>query len=201
MKHVFEKINSSGFIEFIFISFEIFFQKVSSRVNIFFYKIRGYALDYSVILGKNIVIFQSTRHSVRISRNVFIGDGVRMKAGFSGKIIIGENSYVHDYSFIFAHKSLSIGKNTLISPNVFITDFDHKLPHERYKHLLGSEKGYESKQVSIGDNVWIGANSVILPGVTIGNNTVIGAGSVVTKSISPSVIAVGNPARIIRKIK
>ena len=54
--------------------------------------------------------------------------------------------------------------------------------------------------MSIGNNVWLGANSVILPGVTVGENTVIGAGSVVTKDIPANVVAVGNPCRVLREI-
>ena len=54
--------------------------------------------------------------------------------------------------------------------------------------------------VHIGENVWIGANAVVLPGVTIGDNSVIGAGSVVTKDIPANVIAVGNPCRVLREI-
>ncbi|MDR3011959.1 MAG: maltose O-acetyltransferase, partial [Chitinispirillales bacterium] len=56
------------------------------------------------------------------------------------------------------------------------------------------------KPVTIGNNVWIGADAVILPGVTIGDNTVIGAGSVVTKDIPANVVAVGNPCRVVREI-
>ena len=57
-----------------------------------------------------------------------------------------------------------------------------------------------SKPIYIGKNVWIGANCVILPGVSIGDGSIIGAGSVVTKDISPNVIAVGNPCRVLREI-
>lgn len=67
------------------------------------------------------------------------------------------------------------------------------LPQERMKTSFG-------KPISIGDNVWIGANCTILPGVTIGNNAVIGAGSVVTKDIPESVVAVGNPCKVSRPI-
>ena len=54
--------------------------------------------------------------------------------------------------------------------------------------------------ITIGDNVWIGAGTIVLPGVSIGNNTVIGAGSVVNKSLPDHVLAVGNPCRIVRKL-
>lgn len=67
------------------------------------------------------------------------------------------------------------------------------LPQERMKTSFG-------KPISIGNNVWIGANCTILPGVTIGNNAVIGAGSVVTKDIPESVVAVGNPCKVSRPI-
>lgn len=198
MEDVFKKINRSGFIEFIFMSSGLLFDKASSVVKVFFYRMRGYTLDYSIMLGNNTVLFQSRRDAIKINKNVFIGDGVRIKAGFKGKIIIGEGTYIHDYSFIFAHNRLSIGSHTLIAPQVFITDFDHKYPHDKYKHLMNSEKGYENKKVTIGSHVWIGTHSVILPGVEIGDNVVIGAGSVVTKSISANSIAVGNPARVIK---
>ena len=54
--------------------------------------------------------------------------------------------------------------------------------------------------ITIGNNVWIGAGAVVLPGVTIGDNTVIGAGSIVTKDIPANVVAVGNPCKVIREI-
>jgi maltose O-acetyltransferase len=58
-----------------------------------------------------------------------------------------------------------------------------------------------SKEVKIGSNVWIGGNSVILPGVTIGDGVTVGAGSVVTKDVEPYVVVAGNPARVIRRLE
>ncbi len=58
-----------------------------------------------------------------------------------------------------------------------------------------------AKPITVGDNVWIGGNAVILPGVTIGRNSVIGAGSVVTKDIPDNVVAVGNPCKVIKHIE
>ncbi|XVQ90196.1 DapH/DapD/GlmU-related protein [Microbispora siamensis] len=57
-----------------------------------------------------------------------------------------------------------------------------------------------AEPITIGDNVWIGGGAIILPGVTIGENSVIGAGAVVTKDVGPNVVAVGNPARVIRRL-
>lgn len=62
-------------------------------------------------------------------------------------------------------------------------------------------KGLEyAKPIKVGNNVWIGGNVVVLPGVAIGDNTIVGAGSVVTKDIPPNVVAVGNPCRVIKEL-
>ena len=87
-----------------------------------------------------------------------------------------------------------IGDNVLIGPNVSIYSVTHPFDY------IERRKGYiQGKQITIGNDVWIGGNVVILPGVSIGDNTIIGAGSVVTKDIPSNVIAVGNPCKIIKK--
>ena len=88
-----------------------------------------------------------------------------------------------------------IGEDVQIAPNVSIYTAGHPIHPETRKS--GYEYGID---VRIGDNVWIGGNTCILPGVTIGDNVVIGAGSVVTKDIPANVIAVGNPCRVVREI-
>jgi len=88
-----------------------------------------------------------------------------------------------------------LGDNCLLAPNVSIYTAGHSLyPDSRN---LGYEYGIE---VTVGDNVWIGGNTVICPGVHIGSNCVIGAGSVVTRDIPDWSFAAGNPCRVIRKI-
>ena len=83
----------------------------------------------------------------------------------------------------------------MFGPNVVVATANHPINIEL------REKLYQyNKDVHIGNNVWIGAGSVIVPGVTIGDNTVIGAGSVVTKDIPANVVAVGNPCRVMREI-
>ena len=90
---------------------------------------------------------------------------------------------------------VTIGDNVFIGPNVSIYTIIHALtPKQRNEGLM------HSNPVTIGNNVWIGGNAVILPGVTIGDNAVIGAGSVVTRDVPPSVLAVGNPCRVVRDI-
>ena len=85
--------------------------------------------------------------------------------------------------------------NFLPAPNVSIYTAGHPIHPESRNTMY--EYGIE---VTIGDNVWIGGNTVIVPGVHIGSNTVIGAGSVVTKDIPDWVVAAGNPCKVIRKI-
>ena len=83
----------------------------------------------------------------------------------------------------------------MFGPNVTIATANHPIePGLRHRLLQ------YNKSVHIGENVWVGANSVIVPGVTIGKNSVIGAGSVVTKDIPENVVAVGNPCRVLRPI-
>lgn len=90
---------------------------------------------------------------------------------------------------------IKIGDNCLFAPNVSIYTAGHPI-HPLARNLL-----YEyGKPVTIGDNVWIGGNTVVCPGVSIGNNVVIGAGSVVTKDIPDWSVAAGNPCKVIRKI-
>lgn len=89
---------------------------------------------------------------------------------------------------------ITIGDNVFIGPDTCITTANHPILHkERLMTSLGSP-------ITIGNNVWIGANCTILPGITIDDSSVIGAGSVVTKNIPENVIAVGNPCKILRPI-
>lgn len=108
---------------------------------------------------------------------------------FGKKVYANFNLTLVDDTHIF------VGDYTLIGPNVTVATAAHPiLPELRID-------GYQfNAPVHIGKNCWIGANAVIVPGVTIGDNTVIGAGSVVTKDIPPNVVAVGNPCRVMREI-
>ena len=110
-------------------------------------------------------------------------------------IKIGKGSRVHG-SCIHAFSQVIIGENCLIAANCQI--FDASGHSSQISNRFESQG--ESKPISIGNNVWIGANSIILPGVIIGDGAIIGAGSVVVKSIPSNVIAGGNPAIVIKEI-
>ncbi len=110
-------------------------------------------------------------------------------------IEIGENFFANYNFTVLDVGKVRIGANTQFGPGVSIYTAGHPL------HPDSRNSGYEyGIDITIGDNVWIGGSTCIMPGVTIGNNVVIGAGSVVTKDIPDDVIAAGNPARVIRKI-
>ncbi|MBQ9416193.1 MAG: sugar O-acetyltransferase [Clostridia bacterium] len=111
--------------------------------------------------------------------------------------------HVHFGSDVYANFNLTlvddghiyVGSHVLFGPNVTIATANHPIDPE-----LRSRGLQYNKDVSIGDNTWIGAGAVIVPGIKIGKNTVIGAGSIVTRDIPDGVVAVGNPCRVIREI-
>jgi maltose O-acetyltransferase len=110
-------------------------------------------------------------------------------------IEIGKETFVGHEVFIVGGKSMiSIGSHVDIAPRVMIVTGTHEID---MIGLRSAGTGY-SKDVTIEDGVWIGANTTIIGGVTIGRKSIIGSGSVVTRSIPPYVIAVGNPCRPIK---
>ncbi|MCH5683669.1 sugar O-acetyltransferase [Niabella sp. W65] len=110
-------------------------------------------------------------------------------------IAIGENFYSNYNCTILDCAPVTFGNNVLLAPNVSIYTAGHPV------HYEPRNEAYEyAFPVTIGNNVWIGGNTVINPGISIGDNSVIGSGSVVTKNIPANVIAVGNPCKVIRDI-
>jgi acetyltransferase-like isoleucine patch superfamily enzyme len=112
------------------------------------------------------------------------------------KIKIGENSRIHG-TCIHAYRSVTVGRNCLIAANCQIMDGNaHNLSFPDVENRINTIG--DVKPIVIEDNVWIGANSIILPGVTIGRGSVITTNSVVVKDIPAMVVAGGNPAVIIK---
>lgn len=110
-------------------------------------------------------------------------------------ISIGKNFYANYNCVILDCAEVLIGDNVMLAPSVSIYTAGH--PIDATKRNEGWEYAIP---VTIGDNVWIGGNTVINPGISIGDNTVIGSGSVLTKDIPMNVIAVGNPCKVVREI-
>lgn len=114
---------------------------------------------------------------------------------YGSHIEVGKNFFANYNCTIIDVAKVKIGDNCLLAPNVAIYTAGHPI----YPSTRNSAYEY-GKAITIGNNVWIGGNTVICPGVTVGNNVVIGAGSVVTKDIPDWCIAVGNPCRVKRLI-
>jgi maltose O-acetyltransferase len=110
-------------------------------------------------------------------------------------IEIGSGVFINSGCVIISSGGINIGDNVFIAPGVKICTTSHSLdPIERKNGVCSA------RSITIGNNVWIGAGAIILPGVTISDNCVIGAGSVVSKSTEPNSLYVGNPAILKRKI-
>lgn len=114
---------------------------------------------------------------------------------YGTNITLGDNFYANTNLTILDCGQVNIGSEVLVGPNVSLYTVNHALDASERKYGLE-----QALPINIEDNVWLGGSVVILGGVTIGENSVIGAGSVVTHDIPAGVIAVGNPASVLRKI-
>lgn len=135
-------------------------------------------------------------------KNIEIGNNFRTcpntkMFSTNGKLKIGNNVFFNYDCFISADGSqIVIGDNCLFGNNVTVYGVNHNYAD---RCRLISEQGYENKPVIIGNDVWVGAGAIILPGVTIGNKSVIAAGAIVTKDVPDFAVAAGVPARVIKE--
>lgn len=161
----------------------------------------GNAVDVSdpdkLKLGEGVDI----RNHVRIRGAVTIGssssirDYVLLDAR-EGSIEIGANCSVNDFCVLYGHGGLTIGDDVRIATHTVMVAADHTFDDP---DVPIRKQEVKLEPISIGDDVWIGANACILGGVEIGKGCVVGAGSVVTQSLEPYSVAVGNPARVVKK--
>lgn len=128
-----------------------------------------------------------------------VGEDVRIRPPFrcdyGTYISIGARTFVNFGAVFLDAGPITIGEDVQMGPNVQLLTPTHELDPARRR--AGWEKGLP---ITIGDNVWLGGGVIVCPGVTIGADTVVGAGSVVTKDLPSGVLAVGNPARVIRTL-
>ena len=154
--------------------------------------------------------YADTASQRRILRELLgsVGENIQITAPFyvdyGAFICIGENTEINMNCVFLDCNYIRIGNNTLIAPGVHIYTVFHPVrAQERFPRRSAAEFNFAvglTKPVTIGDSVWIGGGSVILPGVEIGDDVTIGAGSVVTKSIPPGVLAYGNPCRVVKTL-
>jgi acetyltransferase-like isoleucine patch superfamily enzyme len=158
--------------------------------------------ERSMIMWKPTTIFNE--QYISIGDDVLIGPGVALSAGMvpgqeclvTPVVTIGDRCLIGRGSGIVGHFSISIGNDVWTGHHVYITDQNHG-----YEDITIpiSKQSQPERAVSIGDGSWLGHGSVVLPGVTIGRHVVIGANSVVTKDIPDFSVAVGVPAKVIRR--
>ncbi|GAB3528822.1 sugar O-acetyltransferase [Arthrobacter monumenti] len=118
-----------------------------------------------------------------------------LSVDYGSHITIGDETFINSGLTALDVGPISIGRDCQIGPNVQLLTPTHPVdPKPRRDKLEAAEP------ITIEDNVWLGGGAIVLPGVTIGKNSIIGAGAVVTKDIPANVIAVGNPARVLRTI-
>ena len=143
---------------------------------------------------------------ISVQKGFTTGINCRLEAyPIDDKIVLkfGKNVQINDYVHITAMKSVLIGNNVLIASKVYISDCSHGSyagdENDSNPNSIPSERPLFAKPVFISDNVWLGEFVSVLPGVTIGKGTIVGANSVVSKNLPDYVIAVGIPAKPIKK--
>jgi len=152
---------------------------------------KKYLKALKLLLTEKIRLFFYLKSFKKVGMNVRILFPVKIEGKHN--VSIGNNSGIGTFCHIWGSGGVKIGNNVLIAAHCCITSLGHDTSIEVLR-----EKTI-SKSVIIEDNVWLGYNVIVLPGVTIGTGSVIGAGSVVTSNIPPYSIAVGNPAKVIKK--
>ena len=160
--------------------------------------------ERAILLCEELNVLSLTLKEERLAiiKELFgeIGEPCTIYPGFhcdNGKHIkIGSHAFINYNVSIMDRGPVTIGDHVLLAPNVVITTSNHPLDLQMRRDSLGI-----AAPVTIGNDVWIGANAVILPGVTLGNNVVVAAGAVVTKDVPDNTLVAGVPARIIRDLK
>jgi len=165
-------------------------KKQSTRAKVLIRSIARNILSYhGLIIKLNYHVFKR--------RLLYLGKNVRLYKGLvihnPNCVSIGNNSGIGNYCVIWGVGGVDIGEDVLIAAHTVIASAGHEDTDKKFIETI------TTKPVTIENNVWLGAGTIVLPGVTIGKNTIIGAGSVVTKDVPRDSVAVGNPARVIKK--
>ena len=139
------------------------------------------------------------RHELLLELLGHLGEGTEIKpplrCDYGSRIRIGARTFVNYGLVALDVASITIDDDVQIGPNVQLLTPTHPTDPDPRR-----AKWEAAEPIAIGDNAWLGGGVIVLPGVTIGENTVVGAGSIVTKDLPSNVIAVGNPARVVRSL-
>lgn len=150
--------------------------------------------------GKHSKIHRSVRMDTPPYRRFSLGDYSVVESyscinNAVGDVIIGDHTRVGLHNTVIG--PVTIGNHVNLAQGITVTALNHNFTE---KDMRIDEQGVSTTPVTIGDDIWIGANAVILPGVTIGNHSVVAAGAVVTKDVPPHTLVAGVPAKIIKTL-
>jgi acetyltransferase-like isoleucine patch superfamily enzyme len=153
-------------------------------------------LDNNVLIERDVILLASEPNSsIEIGENTWLFYHCMLNSS-GGWIKIGSNCTVNSFAVLYGHGGLEIGNDVRISAHVVIMPMNHIYKNPSLPIWM---QGETRKGIKIEDDVWIGAGTKILDGVKIGEGSVIGAGAVVTKDVPPFSVAVGVPAKVIKK--
>ena len=142
------------------------------------------------IVGEAAVLINTA--NIRVGSGCLLQDRIYIRAGMKGSVTIEDGVALNSFVKIFGHGGVRIGKAAQIGPGTILTTSGHD--------YRATDLELDLAAIDIGERVWIGGNCAILPGVTIGDRAVIGAGAVVTSDIPSDCLAVGVPARVVRRL-
>jgi acetyltransferase-like isoleucine patch superfamily enzyme len=156
----------------------------------FRYRFIHRCIGSGTIVGEGAVLINTA--NIRVGSGCLLQDRIYIRAGMKGSVTIEDGVALNSFVKIFGHGGVRIGKSAQIGPGTILTTSGHD--------YRATELELDLAAIDIGERVWIGCNSAVLPGVTIGDRTVIGAGAVVTSDIPSDCLAVGVPARVVRRL-
>lgn len=137
----------------------------------------------------------TSNRGIALGKSVFLGRGTILSCK-DGDIVLGDHVNIGFHSEIFSGSSVTVGRHGLFAAYTYLVGGGHEF--ERTDRAV-LEQPRSSRGISLGENVWLGAGAKVLDGVRIGSNVVVGAGAVVTEDIPEGAVAVGIPARVVRR--
>ncbi len=166
---------------------------IAGRLRAALLRLSGVRIAAKSNVGARVVIIGP--RGITLGKRVTLEHDVYLKLVTpAARVTIGEMAFVGRGCELDVAERVTIGAHTLLAPNVFITDHRHNIR----AGVRINDQGVTTKPVTIGEDVWIGTGSVILPGVTIGDGAIVGALSVVTHDVEPNAVVKGAPARLLR---
>lgn len=166
------------------------------RVALLKLKFRGSIRGRGISIDRGVRFERSGNGIIVLNGPTWFQQYISLQA-YGGQIKIGEKTSIGSFTIIAAMMKISIGSSCMIAESVSIRDHDHVFDNS---DIPFRDQGWSCKPIEIGNNVWLGAKVTVLKGCKIGDNVIIGANSVVTRDIPSNSVAVGCPARVIRNL-